>query len=266
MIILTELISGAGNTFHIAYKQESLFSSYTNAKEQMRLVATQICKKNSADGFIFLEPSQAESEFKWTFFNNDGSDAEMCGNATRCIGYFLKNLLGHQKNIWNLLTVAGLIKIEAITSNQFKIQMSPIIQHKSNLGFYCDTGVPHLVIETSDSEIFKHLDENLKQQAAELRNHQEFLPKGTNVTYVYLEKEFNRVKAASFERGVEGFTQACGTGAMAAAYYNLTKRSMFETQVEMPGGILNMNLTQLEKPIMVGPAEHLGSFRYEITI
>ncbi len=144
--------------------------------------------------------------------------------------------------------------------------MSAIKSQPSALGFFCDTGVPHLVIESTDAHLLKNLNKDLKKKASILRNHPEFLPKGTNVTFVYLEGDLAKMKAASFERGVEDFTQACGTGAMAAAYFNLTKRGITETQVEMPGGTLNMNLLDLNKPIMVGPAELLGSFKHEISI
>ena len=52
---------------------------------------------------------------------------------------------------------------------------------------------------------------------------------------------------------------------MAAAFFNLTERGAQETQVEMPGGILKMNLSSLDRPTMTGPAILLGSFDYEIS-
>ncbi|MGZ3691598.1 MAG: diaminopimelate epimerase [Pseudobdellovibrio sp.] len=263
MTIKTELISGAGNTFHIAFQQEKLFTS----KAAMRSAAQKICKENPADGFIFLESASDSSEnYRWTFFNNDGSEAEMCGNATRCVGYFLKLVIGSDANSWTLHTVAGPIQIQSLGSNQFKIVMSAIRSQPSSLGFFCDTGVPHLVMESDDSQLLKHLNSELKNKAVPLRTHAEFAPKGTNVTFVYLEGDTHKLKAVSYERGVEDFTQACGTGAMAAAYYNLTKRGMTETEVEMPGGVLKMNLVDLSRPIMIGPAELLGSFKHEISI
>jgi len=247
MKVKTHLISGTGNTFHIVYDNNRSFSSNLWTPAKMKDFAKRACQKNKADGFIFLEgtaPEQPRPEqlteqpteqltetYKWHFFNNDGSTAEMCGNATRCVGYFIKNILKSRANNWNLLTAAGVIKISFISAEKYKVTMTPIKELKSGFGFYCDTGVPHLVLEKKDLVI----NEDLKTAAQKLRNHAEFSPHGTNVTYVVLEADRVKIKAVSYERGVENFTAACGTGAMAAAFYNLTKRGEKQTQVEMPG-------------------------------
>ena len=139
--------------------------------------------------------------------------------------------------------------------------MPAIREFKSVHGFYCDTGVPHLVIECQQIVT----DEQLKQRARELRSHIDFMPRGTNVTYVKLERDAKNVKAVSYERGVEDFTLACGTGAAAAAAYNFKFRGALQTEVEMPGGTLIMDLSDLQRPVMTGPAEFLGSYEYEIS-
>jgi diaminopimelate epimerase len=215
MTIHTHLISGAGNTFHIAY------SNKWNHPSGHPSIAKTICEKNKADGFIFLEKVPDEKnivkKYKWYFFNNDGSDAEMCGNATRCVGFYIKNILKSEQKSWFLKTTAGLIRIDFISAEKYKITMTPPQVLKSEAGFYCDTGVPHLVIEND------HIvtDEKLMRAARELRQSAQFRPRGTNITYVVLDSAVNRIKAVSYERGVEDFTSACGTGAMAAALYNL---------------------------------------------
>ena len=263
--IKTELISGAGNTFHIAFAQSADFFKAADPHSLMQKAAQQICEKNKADGFILLE-QETPQKFKWYFFNNDGSDAEMCGNATRCVGYFITNNLKQANSPWLLSTVAGEIQIASQGAAQFQVKMSPIKKLNSSLGFFCDTGVPHLVLEFSKKDLFKNLDQHLKNKSSQLRFHPEHQPRGTNVTYVELLEDPKKLKAVSFERGVEDFTAACGTGAMAAAYYNLAKRGISETAVEMPGGTLMMNLSNLESPLMTGPAEKLGSFEYEFKI
>lgn len=265
MKIKTHLISGAGNTFHVTYDQEQGFSSRQWTMRLMKEITISVCKKNFADGFIFLFKNTcggSDNEYKWFFFNNDGSDAEMCGNATRCVGFYIKNILKSPLENWRLLTTAGSIEIEFIEKEKYKITMTSIQELKANLGFYCDTGVPHLVVEKT------HViaDDNLKAEARKLREHPAFYPRGTNVTYVTLESDKTKVKAVSYERGVEDFTAACGTGAMAAAFYNLTKRAVRQTQVEMLGGTLMMDLTDLKRPTMTGPAVLLGSYEYEISI
>ena len=76
-------------------------------------------------------------------------------------------------------------------------------------------------------------------------------------------KNQNRLKAVTYERGVEDFTAACGTGASAAAFYNLSNYGIKITDIEMPGGTLRMNLTDITKPIMTGPANLLGDHTYD---
>lgn len=142
MKISTTLVSGAGNTFHIIWK-----SSVVDTKEQQRITEI-ICKNTPADGLIFL--NQAQDHFKWDFYNNDGSVAEMCGNATRCVGFYIKNKLSNHLDNYQLNTIAGPIQITALSPEKFQIQMTKILELESKSYFYCDTGVPHIVIPIDD--------------------------------------------------------------------------------------------------------------------
>lgn len=256
MKIQAHLISGAGNTFHVI--NEMLQSSPTKKWTifEKKEFARKMCQIKKADGAIFLKKGKV---FSWDFYNNDGSDAEMCGNATRCVGFYLSEIISDADATWTLNTIAGPIQIQKIDSQSFRITMTAIKILKSEKGFFCDTGVPHLVQEVADFSEYK----KFKNEAIKLRNHKEFEPKGTNVTYVQLLNDKSNVKAVSFERGVEDFTEACGTGAMAAAAFNLMKRGSLQTQVEMPGGTLMMNLAELAAPIMIGPATLIGKYEYE---
>ena len=245
----TYLISGAGNTFHIVWNK---------AASQPATTSKQICKEQPADGFIFLNKNQ-QNEYTWDFYNNDGSAAEMCGNATRCVGFFVKNILNDASAEIYLQTLAGRIQIIPQNQNQFQVQMTEIQEFQHPVYFYCDTGVPHIVIERVDFDQYK----DLKKFCSELRFHKDFLPRGTNVTLIKKTITPDLIEAVSYERGVEDFTLACGTGAMAAAFYNFKKYAVPVTHVKMPGGLLTMNLTNLQQPIMVGPAELIGEFEYE---
>lgn len=257
MKIETVLLSGAGNTFYIVNDQDESRSLDTRAKKEF---TKRICKTNPADGVIFLKTkANASNTYQWAFFNNDGSDAEMCGNATRCVGYYIKNILGDVRSEWFLNTTAGLIHIQALANDLFEVKMTPIVQLESKHGFYCNTGVPHLVLELEHFDDF----ESKREDARKLRSHVDFSPAGTNVTFVTLSEQVNKIKAVSFERGVEDFTEACGTGAMAAAFYNLKKQNCAKTEVEMPGGMLMMDVSNSDKPVMIGSAKLLGKFIYE---
>lgn len=259
MILKTALLSGAGNTFHIVdNKTQGVESWQTLAPEQRKQISRSICGLHKGDGFIFLDII-GEDRLRWFFYNNDGSDAEMCGNATRCVGYYVKNFLNNPKSAWHLSTVAGEIRIEFVQKEKYKITMTAVQILESEKGFFCDTGVPHLVLPVEKIST----DEHSKLASRELRFDKSFQPRGTNVTYVEKTMDPKHVKAVSYERGVEDFTEACGTGAMAAALYNLKKNSISKTLVSMPGGDLEMNLENLQQPTMTGPAVLLGRYEYE---
>lgn len=253
MKLKTHLISGAGNTFHICYGEPP------SSDELRRRISMEVCGKQPADGFIFLY--SAPGGYGWKFYNNDGSKAEMCGNATRCVGYFANNILHSRDKSWNLATAAGKVTIQTVSRGLYRVVMTPIRLLESPHGFFTDTGVPHLVLQAQNCAP----GNEARSRAALIRNHQDFKPNGTNVTYVTFDEAASKVKAISFERGVEDFTLACGTGAAAAAAYNLKFRGALQTEVEMPGGTLIMDLTDLQRPVMTGPAELLGSYEYEIS-
>lgn len=260
MKIQTHLLSGAGNTFHILFIHQPLQDWYSQLSlvERKKIVRS-VCERYSADGFIFLHVQNKEGAFNWDFYNKDGSEAEMCGNASRCVGFYIHQILQQQSSFWLLNTKAGLLQI-SVEHDLYKVGMTPIQILQSKHGFFCDTGVPHLILEITDFQNYHQY----KEKAALLRAHTDFLPKGTNVTLVQLDTDKNKLKAVSFERGVEDFTEACGTGAVAAAMYNLMKRGSLKTQVEMPGGTLMMDLADLSQPKMIGPAILKGTFEYEV--
>lgn len=252
MKVISHLISGAGNTFHIVDENVGLDWSAKQKKD----FAKHVCDLFPADGFIFLRKMP---KLSWDFYNNDGSDAEMCGNATRCVGLYLSEIQHDSNKQWFLETIAGPIHIEKVQTGEYKVTMTSIKEFKSSKGYFCDTGVPHLVREISDFNQYPQL----KKEAQALRFDSEFKPRGTNVTYVQFLKDKNKVKAVSFERGVENFTDACGTGAMAAAAFNYRTRGVKETWVEMPGGTLKMSLADLQQPVMIGPAKLLGKYVHD---
>jgi diaminopimelate epimerase len=257
MKFITHQLSGAGNTFSVTWE-----NAETKLIKDRPEVVRQICAATQTDGFIFLSwLDQSTHSFKWDFYNNDGSKAEMCGNATRCVAFYAKNILQIEGNHLSLQTAAGLIDIKILDKELFEIRMTALQKFEHPKYFWCDTGVPHIVIEIDDFANYRAR----KAFCKDLRFHADFAPRGTNVTLVQLDQVTNKLKAVSYERGVEDFTAACGTGAMAAAFYNLTKRGQLETLVEMPGGLLKMNLSDLQNPVMTGSAVQLGEFTYATT-
>lgn len=251
--IKSSLLSGAGNTFHIFYGLDHMSSADLVKK---------ICQQNPADGVVFLKTEdENQSTYSWDFYNNDGSLAEMCGNATRCVGYYVEHILARRETKMNLKTTAGLIQIQRLGHDQYQVWMTqPTITSHEKL-FVCNTGVPHVVIEISQKDSF----DQHKAEARALRKSSEF-PQGTNVTLVQLTSDENKIKAVSFERGVEDFTLACGTGAVAAALYMNVRYKKNKMNIEMPGGTLAVDTTNRLQPLMTGPAQHLKDCVYEFKI
>jgi diaminopimelate epimerase len=253
MSIQSSLLSGAGNTFHIYYnvKDVALTSE----------LAQKICAQFPADGVVFLKEPQAPNLFyTWDFYNNDGSPAEMCGNATRCVGYYVENILVNADKKIDLQTTAGLIQIQILGKHQYQVRMTtPHITPHSKL-FVCNTGVPHVVIEIPSDHTF----DQHKAMAKELRESLEFAPKGTNVTLIKHTPIDDVIEAVSYERGVEDFTQACGTGAVAAGLFMNIRYLKNKINIKMPGGTLIVDTTDRQQPMMTGPAEHLKDCIYEL--
>ena len=92
-----QLMNGTGNSFAItsflssefAYKFHEQFNA-----SSLKEFVPKICKLLNVDGFIILtEADSKKNDYKWLFYNNDGSEAEMCGNAARCVGHFTFCLL-----------------------------------------------------------------------------------------------------------------------------------------------------------------------------
>lgn len=247
------LMEGAGNTFAILDLIKTPDAEKPSQGERS-LMATQLetLFGRKVDGLIFLEYDE-NYDFIWDFYNNDGSSAEMCGNAARCVSkYFLET---RNQKIVKFKTKAGAIsgafaeKDIAVTMTVPKnvnwVTLSLANGNKAE-GYFIDTGVPHFVIQ---GDIDKEL-------AIEVRSHSFFGKAGTNVTFITKEDSENSVRAQTFERGVEDFTQACGTGAVAGAFAVFAKKPLLQKcYVAMPGG--QLTVTNAYPPLLIGPANYI---------
>lgn len=195
-----------------------------------------ICRTHhsvGADGVILIEKS-AEHDFRWRFFNADGSEAEMCGNGGRCAARFAY-LKGIAKQTMAFETVAGVIKAE-VHGPKVKLQLTkpvdlkldyPVcLEDKELFVSSVNTGVPHAVLLVSDID---HVP--VEDLGRMIRHHKIFGEKGTNVNFVEIIDKKN-VKVRTYERGVEGETYACGTGSVASAVI-LTEKSLVKNPVNI---------------------------------
>lgn len=179
--------------------------------------AIRLCNRTQgigADGFVAILPSD-EADFKWKFYNSDGSDAAMCGNATRAVAHYAyNNNLAPLK--MKFLTKAGLIESEVFeeSSNVVETQMTkPVVikeafEEEGFTWYFIDTGVPHLVTIVDDLQKYDY------DLCAKMR-----FKYNANVNFAKVENnKINNekiLKVRTYERGVEGETLACGTGMVA---------------------------------------------------
>lgn len=265
--------SGAGNTFVIYIGQILDFFSPEELKQQLhRNFIKNLCSEKWAhvDGALFLE-QKSDSNYKWDFYNNDGSTAEMCGNAARCAAFVVGKLFPSIRNHIEFETLAGIIVGQVVNGDEITVLMpTPQVREKefktqadqyNETYFFVDTGVPHIVIKLENI-----LDINqLRKIGKQLRWAPETGPNGSNVTF-YSIKDLNDIQAVTYERGVEDLTQACGTGAVAAAMaYLYTQKTFADVRVEMPGGSLSVKIEKdTLKTWMIGPAELTCVLDYNI--
>lgn len=229
-----------------------------------------------ADGLIFLENSK-KADLKWDFYNADGSRAEMCGNAARCVGRYVALFSKVKAHNFSLETKAGVVMVSNLVQGGKDIhKVVPVLVdmphvkefstgHRIKLGTksymfdYINSGVPHAVVKDATGttllrKMSSHVD-NLGDIVNKIRSLTQFKRQGVNVTF-YSEKRQNQIESVTFERGVTGYTQACGTGAVAAAVSYLAGHPG-SVSVHVPGGKLHVDLRR-HKPQLRGPAKYIG--------
>ena len=231
-------MNGAGNDFVIidARGKEDLdFSA----------LAREYCAHTGADGFMAVGLSET-ADFRLHFYNSDGTRGEMCGNGARCICRFAHDL-GIAGPEMTVQTDAGLVPGWRIDENQYRGKLnnpSILDLHRKGDVAYAelgDPGVPHAVAEYSgdlwgDKEV-------LREQMRALRFDPAF-PKGANVNFYQVMGEAE-VRVLTFERGVEDFTLACGTGtgSVASVLWRQGKLPGNVLTAHNPGGTLKVTIT-----------------------
>ena len=239
-------MNGAGNDFLIVDNREGRYCT-----EQLSELARVACHRHlsvGADGLMAVENPEGDADFRMRFFNSDGSVGEMCGNGARCIcryGYEF-GLAGERQRVE---TTAGLVTGERIDKRNYRIRLNdptvlmtdyPVeLEGKRWSCAYVelgDPGLPHAVVQMDD---LRALDfEALRPLGRALRAHPAF-PKGANVNFYELIGP-DHIIEKTFERGVEDFTYACGTGtgSTVAVLTVLGLVSGRQVVADMPGGRL----------------------------
>jgi diaminopimelate epimerase len=209
-------MQGSGNDFILIDNRRGILKG-----KSLRETARTVCDRHysvGADGLIVIVPSK-KADFKWRFFNADGSEAEMCGNGSRCAARFAYIRKIAKKSLV-FETLAGLIHAE-VRKGTVQVQLTgasglrmhvPVpLESGDRSGHFINTGVPHLVYLSDRLE-----EEDVVQIGRATRYHDLFKPAGTNVNFIQVQGP-RQLGIRTYERGVEGETLACGTGSVAGA-------------------------------------------------
>jgi len=228
----------AGNDFILLDNRVKGVSFHTTRYKD---IAQTLCHRKTgigADGLLVLENSNV-ADLRMRIFNADGSEAEMCGNGLRCVARHCgkKGLLKIETlaGIYEALVKGSHVKIKMGQPGDIKISLPISIARRTLRLNFINTGVPHAVVFV---EGLDRIDvENLGRS---IRYHRKFKPGGTNVDFVEVVDDKN-IKMRTYERGVEGETLACGTGAVGSAIIsNIVQGTASIVNVHAPGGILKV--------------------------
>jgi len=210
-------MSGSGNDFVFVDARNEPPGRLNNVA-----AIREVCARGTgvgADGIVFLEPSRAAS-VGMRYLNSDGSTAALCGNATLCTARLFVELggaaLGEPFTIESASGVLGAVMHAAGA----EVEMPPVQGLNPNAGTvlipgerragFAQVGIPHLVILCDDLESVQLVERGRPLRFDPAR------PEGTNVDFVGRGPD-DRWHMRTYERGVEGETLACGTGAVASA-------------------------------------------------
>lgn len=239
---------GAGNDFVLIDDRSRSFPSHNQP-----FIQKLCCRRFGigADGLLLLS-DDFTSDFRMRIFNSDGVEAESCGNGLRCFAQFICDL-GFPKKNYRIALENRIVEVW-FEKDLVAVDMGPIQNLQMHLSteigavHFVNTGVPHVVHFVPNIH-----DIDLLKIGFFLRNHSKFQPKGTNVNVASLDP-WGNLHARTFERGVEGETFACGTGALAVAFIASEVYGLkMPLEVCFKGGNLIVD-KQGDSMHMIGPA------------
>ena len=250
-------MNGAGNDFVVLNNLEEHLP-----QEAFPSIARTLCERHlsiGADGLMVVDAPTQGGDYKMLFYNSDGSMGEMCGNGARCIcRYGYENGLAGE--IQTVETTAGIVTGQRISQRLYRIRLNDPSTIKLDAPVEIDgivypcsyvelgnPGIPHAVVPIQD---LKNADENqLRELGRKIRWYRDF-PKGANVNFYEIIGE-DAVFERTFERGVEDFTYACGTGtgSLVTVLTLMEKVSGQHVKVDMTGGQLIIDVIRRDDKI-----------------
>lgn len=250
---------GAGNDFILVDQRERCLLKATDEAQ-----IAWLCDRHfgiGADGLILLEPN-SEADFQMSYFNADGRPGSLCGNGGRCVVAFARDL-GVIGDHCRFLAYDGIHEAMIRPSGWVALQLREMSNIEKHGQDYClDTGSPHFVRFVAHLEGFQ-----VREAGRAVRYSAPFREKGINVNFV--ERGEGQLRVATYERGVEDETLACGTGVTAAAMAYVASLQDAEGQwnipVETKGGKLEVQFrydgATFSSVWLCGPAQQVFTGR-----
>ena len=225
-----------------------------------------------SDGLVLIcKPTSMRADYRMRIFNADGSEAMMCGNASRCIGkYLYERGLTHSTSI-RLETLSGIktlhlhlnedkTQVESVTVDMLEPQLENSKQYASEgdgtlkaafrsfKGTFVSMGNPHFVTFVDD------IDDIDIARFGSIMEHDKSFPERANIEFAQIMPD-GEIRTRVWERG-SGITMACGTGACATAVAAaLTNRRGRTSDIKMDGGTLHIEWSEADNHgYMTGPA------------
>ena len=223
-----------------------------------------------SDGLVLIDKaSVSEADFSMRIFNADGSEAMMCGNASRCVGKYLYERGLTTKTEIRLQTLSGIktLKLnvaDGIVKSVTVNMLEPVLHNEAQFvavdglveGTFVSMGNPHYVIFTDDID-------QVGVTGPVLEKHPAF-PQRCNIEFAHVMVD-GSIRTRVWERG-SGITIACGTGACATAVAaSVTGRSGRQSRIVMDGGTLEIEWRESDNHVyMTGPAEFVFDGEIEV--
>lgn len=268
MLIQFSKMHGLGNDFVVI---DNVTQNVFLSREQI----SQLADRHRGIGFdqlLMVEPPyDPDVDFHYRIFNADGSEVEQCGNGARCFGRFVRMKGLTNKNVIRVSTKKGTIQIRLEGENLVNVDMGKPQLEPSKIPFRANKQEVTYIMRANDQTFLvgavsmgnPHcvmlVDDVATAPVAEvgkLLTSFERFPEGANVGFLQIINA-NEAKLRVFERGV-GETQACGTGACAAAVWGIIQDKLASpAKIELPGGTLEITWQPGETLWMRGPATHV---------
>ena len=245
-------MNGAGNDFLVLNNLEAHLPA-----QVFPAMARVLCERHlsiGADGLMVVDAPTQGGDYKMLFFNSDGSVGEMCGNGARCIcRYGYENGLAGETQ--TVETTAGIVTGQRIDQRLYRIRLndpttvkldSPVeidgVRYPCSYVELGDPGLPHIAVEMPGLADCDR--QQLRELGRQLRFYEGY-PKGANVNFYEIVGP-DHVRELTYERGVEDFTYACGTGtgSVVTVLTLLGRVSGRRVQVDVPGGQLTVDVVR----------------------